>query len=111
ARELLGRAGDLLGLEQFALGRAAERDHAPARRQDRAVGQSQERRGWLAWSAQERMGGPERPLHQKKKVHRRERLVAMSGEADPPASPFTRAEIEAGRKLFAGDWTFAAAAG
>jgi GTP-binding protein len=28
-----------------------------------------------------------------------------------PASPFTRAEIEAGRKLFAGDWQFAAAAG
>jgi GTP-binding protein len=27
------------------------------------------------------------------------------------ASPFTRAEIEAGRKLFAGDWQFAAAAG
>jgi GTP-binding protein len=38
----------------------------------------------------------------------------MSGpEAPPlaPASPFTRAEIEAGRKLFAGDWQFAAAAG
>ena len=27
------------------------------------------------------------------------------------ASPFTRAEIEAGRKLFAGDWQFTAAAG
>src|SRR6266699_6209045 len=27
------------------------------------------------------------------------------------ASPFTRAEMEAGRKLFAGDWQFAAAAG
>jgi len=27
------------------------------------------------------------------------------------ASPFTRADIEAGRKLFAGDWRFAAAAG
>ncbi len=35
----------------------------------------------------------------------------MSGGAAPSASPFTRAEIEAGRKLFAGDWTFAAAAG
>src|SRR5262249_16839307 len=39
--ELPGRAGDLLGLEQHALGRPAERDHAQARRQDRAVGQSQ----------------------------------------------------------------------
>src|SRR6266516_3907443 len=27
------------------------------------------------------------------------------------APPFTRAEMEAGRKLFAGDWQFAAAAG
>src|SRR6185369_5817773 len=36
-----GRAGDLLGLEQHALGHAAERDHAPERRQDRIVGQSQ----------------------------------------------------------------------
>ena len=36
-----GRAGDLLGLEQHALGAAAERDHAQARRQDRAVGQYQ----------------------------------------------------------------------
>jgi GTP-binding protein len=37
----------------------------------------------------------------------------MSGPEAPlaPASPFTRAEIEAGRKLFAGDWQFAAAAG
>jgi GTP-binding protein len=32
-------------------------------------------------------------------------------EALLPASPFTRAEIEAGRKLFAGDWRFVAAAG
>ena len=31
----------------------------------------------------------------------------MSG----PTAPFTRAEIEAGRKLFAGDWRFAFAAG
>src|SRR6516164_2270199 len=36
----------------------------------------------------------------------------MSGpEAPATASPFTRAEIEAGRKLFAGDWQFAFAAG
>jgi GTP-binding protein len=38
----------------------------------------------------------------------------MSGpEAPSPAtaSPLTRAEMEAGRKLFAGDWQFAAAAG
>ncbi len=38
----------------------------------------------------------------------------MSGPEAPSlatASPFTRAEIEAGRKLFAGDWQFAAAAG
>jgi GTP-binding protein len=35
----------------------------------------------------------------------------MSGEAVPSASPFTRADIEAGRKLFAGEWAFAAAAG
>src|SRR5215469_15324654 len=36
----------------------------------------------------------------------------MSGpEAPATASPFTRAEMEAGRKLFAGDWQFAAAAG
>ena len=32
-------------------------------------------------------------------------------EAPVTASSFTRAEIEAGRKLFAGDWRFAAAAG
>src|SRR5262245_59648204 len=32
-------------------------------------------------------------------------------EAVASAAPFTRAEIEAGRKLFAGDWQFAAAAG
>src|SRR4051812_37746123 len=34
-------------------------------------------------------------------------------EASPlaAASPFTRAEIEAGRRLFAGDWQFTAAAG
>ena len=44
AGKLPGRAGDLLGLEQFALGRAAERDHAQARRQDRAVRQHQEHR-------------------------------------------------------------------
>ena len=41
AGELLRRTGDLLGLEQHALGAAAEHDHAQARRQDRAVGQSQ----------------------------------------------------------------------
>jgi GTP-binding protein len=35
----------------------------------------------------------------------------MNGEAPASASPFTRAEIEAGRKLFAGDWQFAWAAG
>ena len=38
----------------------------------------------------------------------------MSGPEAPSlatASPFTRAEMEAGRKLFAGDWRFAAAAG
>src|SRR5262252_2012573 len=36
----------------------------------------------------------------------------MSGpEAPATASPFTRAEMEAGRKLFAGDWQFVAAAG
>src|SRR6201981_2683870 len=37
----------------------------------------------------------------------------MSGPEAPSlatASPFTRAEMEAGRKLFAGDWQFAAAA-
>jgi GTP-binding protein len=36
-----------------------------------------------------------------------------SSEASPlaAASPFTRAEIEAGRRLFAGDWQFTAAAG
>ena len=38
---LPGRAGDLLGLEQHALGAPAERDHAQARRQDRAVRQPQ----------------------------------------------------------------------
>ncbi len=41
AGELLGRTGDLLGVEQHAVGHAAELHHAPARRQDRAVGQSQ----------------------------------------------------------------------
>ena len=36
----------------------------------------------------------------------------MSGrEAAVSASPLSRAEIEAGRRLFAGDWRFAAAAG
>ena len=38
----------------------------------------------------------------------------MSGPEAPSlatASPFTRAEMEAGRKLFAGDWQFAFAAG
>src|SRR5229473_1011680 len=38
----------------------------------------------------------------------------MSGPEAPSlatASPFTRTEMEAGRKLFAGDWQFAAAAG
>jgi GTP-binding protein len=38
----------------------------------------------------------------------------MSGPQAPllaSASPLTRADIEAGRKLFAGDWQFAAAAG
>jgi GTP-binding protein len=38
----------------------------------------------------------------------------MSGPQAPPLGPaslFTRADIEAGRKLFAGDWQFAAAAG
>ena len=35
------------------------------------------------------------------------------GETASPASaaPFTDGEVEAGRKLFAGDWQFAAAAG
>ena len=41
AGEFPGRAGDLLGLEQHALGDAAERDHAQERRQDRTVGQPQ----------------------------------------------------------------------
>ena len=35
----------------------------------------------------------------------------MTDESPAPASSFTRAEIEAGRKLFAGDWQFAWAAG
>ena len=38
---VLGRPRDLLGLEQHAVGAAAERDHAQARRQDRVVGQHQ----------------------------------------------------------------------
>ena len=38
---VLGRACDLLGLEQFPLGDPAERDHAQERRQDRAVRQHQ----------------------------------------------------------------------
>ena len=37
AGKLPGRPRDLLGLEQSALGRAAERDHAQARSQDRTV--------------------------------------------------------------------------
>ncbi len=37
AGELPGRAGDLLGLEQLAVGGAAERDHAQARGEDRVV--------------------------------------------------------------------------
>ena len=41
AGELPGRPRDLLGLEQHALGGAAERDHAQPRRQDRAVRQPQ----------------------------------------------------------------------
>src|SRR3954453_1081317 len=35
----------------------------------------------------------------------------MNDEAPAAGSSFTRAETEAGRKLFAGDWRFAAAAG
>ena len=35
----------------------------------------------------------------------------MNDESPAPASSFTRAETEAGRKLFAGDWQFAWAAG
>ena len=35
----------------------------------------------------------------------------MNDEAPAAGSSFTRAETEAGRKLFAGDWQFAAAAG
>ena len=42
AGELLGRARDLLGLEQHAVGAPAVRDHAQARRQDRAVRQREE---------------------------------------------------------------------
>ena len=38
ARELSGGIGDLLGVEQHALGHAAKRHHAPARRQDRTLG-------------------------------------------------------------------------
>ena len=38
---VLGRPGDLLGLEQHAVGAPAERHHAQARRQDRAVRQRQ----------------------------------------------------------------------
>jgi GTP-binding protein len=34
----------------------------------------------------------------------------MSAPTPAPAGAFTRAEIEAGRRLFAGEWTFAAAA-
>ncbi len=41
AGELPRRSGDLLGLEQLAVGAAAERDHAQARRQDRTVRQYQ----------------------------------------------------------------------
>ena len=40
---VLGRPGDLLGLEQHAVGAAAVLHHAQARRQDRAVGQPQSR--------------------------------------------------------------------
>src|SRR5208282_2606855 len=35
------RAGDLLGVEQLALGGAPDREQAPQRRQDRTVGQPQ----------------------------------------------------------------------
>jgi GTP-binding protein len=35
----------------------------------------------------------------------------LQPQEPPTSSPFTSAEIEAGRKLFAGDWHFAAAAG
>jgi hypothetical protein len=41
AGSLPGRACYLLGLEQLALGAAAERDHAQERREDFALGQSQ----------------------------------------------------------------------
>ena len=34
AGEFSGRTGDLLGLEQHTVGAAAERDHAPPRRED-----------------------------------------------------------------------------
>src|SRR5262249_24344392 len=74
-----------------AFGDAAERDHAPARRQDRAVGQSQERRR-----------EPEGTFHQAEGHDRRLFVVT---------SAFSGAEIEAGRKLFAGEWRFTFAAG
>src|SRR6185312_8496204 len=86
-------------LEQHARGAAAELHHAQARRQDRAVGQSQAGCGRREESLQE---------------EKRQRLLVMSDtEATTPASgsSFTRAETEAGRKLFAGDWQFAWAAG
>src|SRR5712691_9138621 len=38
-------------------------------------------------------------------------MSALEAPSLGSASPFTRAEIEAGRKLFAGDWQFAWAAG
>jgi GTP-binding protein len=38
-------------------------------------------------------------------------MTGAEAPAPAAASPFTRAEIEAGRKLFAGDWQFASAAG
>src|SRR3974390_1907482 len=41
AGEVSGWAGNLLGLEQYALGDPAERHHAPQRRQDRTLEQSQ----------------------------------------------------------------------
>ena len=81
---------------------AAERHHAQARRQDRAVRQYQ---GRVRQEEAAAIGG----------ICRHDVLIAGQGPAISfkvaPMDKFTRDELEAGRRLFAGDWQFAAAAG
>ena len=73
--------------------------HEQARRQDRAVGQHQARR-----SGRSRTRARTRTTRQRNRQEARRRRRSQT-----LPMPFTAAEIEAGRKLFAADWQFFAA--